>query len=67
VELKFAAYMREKGIRKAHIVINNKNGPCEGPLSCDGLLPRSLGAGYTLTVHWPGNKKKTYVGEGDLA
>ena len=44
------------------IVINNPNGPCQGPLGCDALLPRFLPPGSELTVHWPGGQRQTYRG-----
>jgi hypothetical protein len=69
IELKFAMRMRETWQRtgmapRETIVINNPNGPCEGDLGCDALLPRFLPPGGELTVHWPGGKK-TYRGEID--
>jgi len=67
IELRFAIRMRETWQRtgsppREKIVINNPNGPCEGDLGCDTLLPRFLPPGAELTVHWPGGTK-TYRGE----
>lgn len=69
VELKFAMRMRETWQRtgappQETIVINNPNGPCEGRLGCDALLPRFLPPDGELTVHWPGGAK-IYRGETD--
>ena len=69
VELKFAMRMRERWQHtgtppRETIVINKPDGPCEGRLGCDALLPRFLPPGGQLTVHWPGGAK-TYRGEGD--
>jgi hypothetical protein len=67
IEIRFAVRMRETWQRtgsppRENIVINNPNGPCEGDLGCDTLLPRCLPPGAELTVHWPGGTK-TYRGE----
>ncbi|MBM7810048.1 DddA-like double-stranded DNA deaminase toxin [Saccharothrix algeriensis] len=61
VELKLAARMREEGpvdpaMRHVTVVINHVI--CQGPLSCDTLVPVVLPEGYTLTVHGPGYYKQ---------
>ena len=60
VELKLAAHMRDQGITSATLLINNQ--PCEGPLSCDELVPVVLPPGAKLTVHGPDGFTKTYEG-----
>jgi hypothetical protein len=60
VEMKLAAYIRNRGIRSAIVVINNT--PCPGPYGCDELVPVLLPEGCTLTVHGPNNFTKTYRG-----
>ena len=67
VELKFAMRMRETwqvtGVAaKENIVINHPNGPCEGELGCNDLLPSFLPPKSELTVHWPGGGQRTYRG-----
>lgn len=63
VELKFAAKMRREGIQKATIVINNV--PCQGPRSCDTLLPLFLPPGAELVIYGTDGFKKAYVGKSD--
>lgn len=56
VELKFAMFMRERGLKNESIVINNP--PCsEGGLSCNTLLKDFLPAGARLTIYAPGFKQ----------
>jgi hypothetical protein len=59
VEVKFAMFMRRRGLTDETIVINN-NQPCEGPYSCDENLEKFLPDGAKLTVYGPNNFKKTY-------
>jgi hypothetical protein len=61
VEVKFAMQMRERGLCDATIYINNP--VCDGPRSCDKLLPLFLKEGSSLTVHWPDAPPKTYTGK----
>ncbi|MBT8228025.1 MAG: hypothetical protein HKP61_13470 [Dactylosporangium sp.] len=70
IELKFALGMRGRWQRtgtapRETIIINHPDGPCQGKLSCDGLLHRYLPPGGELTVHWPGGNKRTYRGDQD--
>lgn len=51
VEVKFAMFMRERGLLHETIVINNE--VCEGDASCRELLGRFLPPGGTLTVFGP--------------
>ncbi|MFB9925798.1 DddA-like double-stranded DNA deaminase toxin [Amycolatopsis halotolerans] len=60
VELKVAARMRDTGIRRATVVVNNQ--PCTGRASCDDLIGVVLPEGSSLTVHGTGGFKKTYKG-----
>jgi hypothetical protein len=60
VEMKAAARMRDRGVRRVTLVINNV--VCEGRLSCDRLLPVLLPDGYELTVYGVDGFKKTYRG-----
>ncbi|MBT8224498.1 MAG: hypothetical protein HKP61_19440 [Dactylosporangium sp.] len=70
IELKFAMGMRQTWertgtIRNEIIVINKPEGPCQGELGCDALLPYYLPPGGTLTVYWPGGNHRTYRGAVD--
>lgn len=52
VEIKFAMFMRERGLTSESIVINNI--PCnDGPLSCESVLKDFLPEGSKLTVYGP--------------
>ncbi|MCK2243715.1 MULTISPECIES: DddA-like double-stranded DNA deaminase toxin [unclassified Crossiella] len=54
VEIKVAAKMHESAeTREVHLAINNADGPCGGPYSCDRIAPRVLQPGQRLTVYWP--------------
>lgn len=59
VETKVAVTMRQKGIRHATVVLNNR--PCRDRYGCDTVVPVLLPEGSTLTVHAP-NYRKTYTG-----
>lgn len=65
-ELKAALAMSDHGVKRAELVINNPNGPCEGPIGCNGLIARYLQPGAVLTVHWRGAdgtmQSKRYTG-----
>lgn len=65
VELRLAAKMRQEGETKStmrHVTLAINNVPCEGPYSCDRLLPVVLPKGYTITVHGTDGFVKTYTG-----
>ncbi|MEU7475314.1 DddA-like double-stranded DNA deaminase toxin [Lentzea sp. NPDC042327] len=51
VEVKVAWRMRQSGMNRVELVVNNEL--CNGVLSCSRLLPHVLGPGQTLTVHDP--------------
>ncbi|HEX5401850.1 MAG TPA: DddA-like double-stranded DNA deaminase toxin [Pseudonocardiaceae bacterium] len=59
VEMKVAARMRERGVRRVTLVINHK--VCEGRFGCDRFLPILLPEGCELTVY-DVDGKKTYRG-----
>lgn len=66
VETKIAMRMREAEVTTGVVVINNEEGPCPGPFSCQAVLGVVLPAGYTLTVWWPGRTEpQTFAGQGD--
>ena len=69
VELKWALQMRKDGVKRSQVAINNPQGPCQGELSCDTLLPVWLDQDSELTVHWRDeqgrDQSKTYMGEPD--
>lgn len=69
VELKWALQMRKDGVKRSQVTINNPQGPCQGELSCDTLLPIWLDQDSELTVHWRDeqgrDQSKTYMGEPD--
>ncbi|GAA2679661.1 MULTISPECIES: DddA-like double-stranded DNA deaminase toxin [Actinosynnema] len=55
VEVQVAARVRSEGLARATLAVNNE--PCRrGRFSCDRVLPRVLGPGQRLTVHWPGGQ-----------
>ncbi|MQY40934.1 hypothetical protein SRB17_89680 [Streptomyces sp. RB17] len=54
VEAKIAWAMRNRGIQRATIVINKKEGVCAGPYSCSAAVPAILPAGSSLTVWYRG-------------
>ncbi|MFF0264694.1 DddA-like double-stranded DNA deaminase toxin [Kribbella sp. NPDC004536] len=58
VEIKFAMFMRERGLRRATLVINNR--PCPGEAGCDEMLKDFLPKGAALTIFGPNNFKETY-------
>ncbi|MGC4942443.1 DddA-like double-stranded DNA deaminase toxin [Kribbella sp. DT2] len=60
VEIKFALFMRERGLRDETIYINNR--PCEGEASCPEWIETFLPKGAELTVHWPGGGPWTFTG-----
>lgn len=62
VEIKFALFMRERGLRDETIYINNR--PCEGEASCPEWIESFLPKGARLTVHWPGGGPWTFTGKG---
>jgi hypothetical protein len=62
VEIKFALFMRERGLRDETIYINNR--PCEGEASCPQWIESFLPKGAKLTVHWPGGGPWTFTGKG---
>nr|WP_202893810.1 DddA-like double-stranded DNA deaminase toxin [Kribbella italica] len=62
VEIKFALFMRERGLRDESIYINNR--PCEGEASCPAWIESFLPKGAKLTVHWPGGGPWTFTGKG---
>jgi hypothetical protein len=66
VEVKFAEYMREKGLTRELIVINNPDGPCPLPMGCDRYMSWVLELGSSLTVVYPGGAR-TFVGTGSIA
>lgn len=64
VETKIAMTMRETEVTTVVAVINNEDGPCPGPYSCQAVLGVVLPAGYTLTVWWPGRATpETFTGQ----
>lgn len=61
VEIKIAAYMRERNIRSVTLVINHI--PCDGgPFSCDQLIAQILPAGFSLTVYGAHGFVRCYQG-----
>lgn len=62
LEIKFALFMRERGLRDETIYINNR--PCEGEASCPQWIESFLPEGAKLTVHWPGGGPWTFTGKG---
>jgi len=62
VEIKFALFMRERGLRDETIYINNR--PCEGEASCPQWIENFLPKGAKLTIHWPGGGPWTFTGKG---
>lgn len=59
VEIKFAMFMRERGLTNARLILNNI--PCDDEeFSCDNLLKRFLPQGSKLTIYGPDNFKRTY-------
>lgn len=62
VEVKFAMFMRERGLRSETIYINNV--PCKGLRSCSRYLESFLPKGSRLTVHWPDSEPRTFEGKG---
>lgn len=63
VEVKFAIFMRERGLRDETIYINNR--PCRGEASCPRWIESFLPEGAKLTVHWPGGGPWTFTGKGE--
>ena len=58
--------MVKKGITHATVTINNT--PCQGPFSCDRLVPKILPPGTTLDVYGTtrtGEKTFKRYGEGN--
>jgi hypothetical protein len=58
VEIKFAMFMRQRGLRRASLVVNHP--PCLGDSGCDAMLSDFLPKGAKLTVYGPENFKETY-------
>ncbi|TCC39932.1 hypothetical protein E0H50_05385 [Kribbella sindirgiensis] len=58
VEIKFAMFMRERGLRRATLVVNKR--PCPGEAGCDEMLKDFLPNGAKLTLFGPNNFKETY-------
>ncbi|GAA2790557.1 DddA-like double-stranded DNA deaminase toxin [Kribbella solani] len=58
VEIKFAMFMRERGLRRATLVVNKR--PCPGEAGCDEMLKDFLPKGAKLTIFGPNNFKETY-------
>ncbi|MEV8378772.1 DddA-like double-stranded DNA deaminase toxin [Kribbella sp. NPDC056861] len=59
VEIKFAMFMRERGLTNARLILNNI--PCDDEeFSCENLLIRFLPPGAKLTIYAPENFKRTY-------
>jgi hypothetical protein len=63
VEVKFALFMRERGLSDETIYINNR--PCRGDASCPRWIESFLPRGAKLTVHWPGGGPWTFTGKGE--
>ncbi|WP_020390870.1 DddA-like double-stranded DNA deaminase toxin [Kribbella catacumbae] len=63
VEVKFALFMRERGLRDETIYINNR--PCRGEASCPRWIESFLPEGAKLTVHWLGGGPWTFTGKGE--
>ncbi|TCC64801.1 hypothetical protein E0H73_08625 [Kribbella pittospori] len=61
VEIKFAMFMRERGLRDETIYLNND--PCKGPASCRRWLGSFLPPGAKLTIHWPDGGPETFDGK----
>lgn len=62
VEIKFAMFMRERGLRNETIFINNR--PCPGERNCSEWVELFLPPGAKLTVHWPNGGPWTFYGRG---
>lgn len=62
VEMKFAGFMRSTGRRHETLVINHPDGPCKGAYACETLIEPMLAPGSKLTVHWPGDNRRTFTG-----
>ncbi|GAA1596504.1 hypothetical protein GCM10009804_61270 [Kribbella hippodromi] len=58
VEIKFAMFMRERGLRRATLVVNKR--PCPGEAGCDEMLKDFLPKGAKLTIFGPDNFRETY-------
>ena len=59
VEIKFAMFMRERGLTRARLILNNI--PCDDEeFSCENLLKKFLPPGAKLTIYAPDNFKRTY-------
>lgn len=61
VEIKFALFMRERGLRNETIYLNND--PCKGPASCRRWLGSFLPPGAKLTIHWPDSAPEIFEGK----
>ncbi|WP_435191650.1 polymorphic toxin-type HINT domain-containing protein [Streptomyces sp. bgisy126] len=57
VESKYAAWMADKGVDHATVVINNSEGVCGKAQNCSLVVGHILKKGQTLTVYYPGGKK----------
>ncbi|WP_327166751.1 DddA-like double-stranded DNA deaminase toxin [Streptomyces zaomyceticus] len=53
VEAKYAAFMKEHGIQKAKVVINNNNGVCTKKQNCENAIEAILPEGSELHVYYP--------------
>jgi hypothetical protein len=59
VEIKFAMFMRERGLADARLILNNI--PCDDEeFSCENLFKWFLPAGSKLTIYGPDKFKRTY-------
>ncbi|MEV6846728.1 putative Ig domain-containing protein [Actinoplanes sp. NPDC051411] len=54
-EAKVAWWMRKYNVKQVDLVINNPDGVCGGPLSCDTVLDKILRPDQTLRVWSPAN------------
>nr|WP_273482964.1 DddA-like double-stranded DNA deaminase toxin [Kribbella italica] len=63
VEIKFAMFMRERGLTDEAIVINKAT--CDGRWSCEKMLKDFLPPGSRLVVHGPDGIGRSYYGKGD--
>ncbi|MGH8881227.1 MAG: DddA-like double-stranded DNA deaminase toxin, partial [Stackebrandtia sp.] len=62
VEMKFAGFMRRTRRQHETLVINHPDGPCKGAYACETLIEPMLAPGSKLTVHWPGDNRRTFTG-----
>lgn len=72
VEVKVAAAMREGGVTRSLVIINNELGPCSPdetlPYTCVNIVPKVLAEGAELWVVWQDGQgqlqRRQFVGEG---